>query len=266
MWYRGQRRKRGPARLGAAPSSQEPWPETAKLRGVSEFVTHRNAMTAAKLEALREALLSSRFVARSPLMGTFQSSRGFALIFTEAGRAKLEERFPFLQDYLALVMDPASSRGLLPWRARLLGPRKERRRPNAFYVNLLLLEPGRGVGRHIDATLQEPSGVPGATPERVSVLYLNVPEGVKGGALVLSRGAQPSGEVRPKPGMLVHFRGDLTHEVQPFTGGPEGALRASLVCEQYAFEPEALARLPEFRIQSKAGFAAYLQEHRERGA
>src|SRR3712207_5388908 len=54
----------------------------AKLRGVSEFVTHRKAMDAAKLEALREALLSSRFVARSPLMGTFQSSRGFALIFT----------------------------------------------------------------------------------------------------------------------------------------------------------------------------------------
>jgi hypothetical protein len=232
---------------------------------VSEFVTHRGAMSAAKLEALREALLSSRFVARSPLMGTFQSSRGFALIFTEAGRAKLEERFPFLRDYLALVMDPASSRGLLPWRERLLGPRKERRRPNAFYVNLLLLEPGRGVGRHIDATLQEPSGVPGATPEHVSVLYLNVPEGAKGGALVLSRGAQASGQVRPRPGMLVHFRGDLTHEVQPFTGGPEGAQRASLVCEQYAFEPEALARLPEFRIQSKAGFAAYLQEHHERG-
>ncbi len=261
----GNEGKGGPPAWVPLPSSREHRPEPARLWRVSEFVTHRGAMSAAKLEALREALLSSRFVARSPLMGTFQSSRGFALIFTEAGRAKLEERFPFLRDYLALVMDPASSRGLLPWRERLLGPRKERRRPNAFYVNLLLLEPGRGVGRHIDATLQEPSGVPGATPEHVSVLYLNVPEGAKGGALVLSRGAQASGQVRPRPGMLVHFRGDLTHEVQPFTGGPEGAQRASLVCEQYAFEPEALARLPEFRIQSKAGFAAYLQEHRERG-
>jgi hypothetical protein len=73
------------------------------------------------------------------------------------------------------------------------------------------------------------------------------------------------GEVRPRQGLLVHFKGHLQHEVEPFTGGPEDALRASLVCEQYAFEPEALARLPAFRVQSKAGFAAYLDDHRERG-
>ncbi|ATB39139.1 hypothetical protein CYFUS_004580 [Cystobacter fuscus] len=233
---------------------------------MSEYVTHRGALPKEALESLRGALLASRFVARSPLMGTFQGSRGFALIFTEAGRSTLEERFPFLRDYLARILEPRSWRGLLPWRERLLGPRPERRRPNAFYLNLLLLEAGRGVGRHIDATLQEPSGVPGATPEHVSVLYLNVPGGAKGGALVLSRGQLALGEVRPRPGMLVHFRGDLTHEVQPFTGGPEGALRASLVCEQYAFAPEALARLPAFRIQSKAGFSAYLEEHRARGS
>jgi hypothetical protein len=233
---------------------------------VSEYVTHRDALPETALESLRGTLLSSRFVARSPLMGTFQGSRGFALIFTHAGRATLEERFPFLRDYLARVMDARGWRGLLPWRERLLGPAPGRRPPNAFYLNLLLLEMGRGVGRHIDATLQGPSGVPGATPEHVSVLYLNVPEGARGGALVLSRGPRTLGQVRPKPGLLVHFRGDLSHEVQPFTGGPEDALRASLVCEQYAFEPEALARLPSFRIQSKAGFSAYLDEHRTRGS
>lgn len=233
---------------------------------MSEYVTHRRALPEEQLAALREALLSSRFVARSPLMGTFQASRGFAFIFTHAGRPALEERFPFLRDYLALVMDPASSRALRSWRERLTGSDPRRREPNAFYVNLLLLAPGKGVGRHIDATLQEPSGVPGATPEHVSVLYLNVPEGVKGGELVLSRGPEPRGEVRPLPGMLMHFRGDLTHEVRPFTGGAPDALRASLVCEQYCFAPEALARLPELRIQSKAGFAAYLEEHRERAA
>ncbi|PTL81035.1 2OG-Fe(II) oxygenase [Vitiosangium sp. GDMCC 1.1324] len=231
---------------------------------MSEYVTHREAMSGARLEVLRDALLSSRFVSRSTLMGTFQGSKGFAFIFTEAGRTKLEERFPFIQDYLELVMNPESWRGLRPWHERLFGSRKALRRPNAFYLNLLLLEPGRSVGRHVDATLQVPSGVPGARPKHVSVLYLSVPEGAKGGALVLSRGSHSSGEVHPKPGMLVHFRGDLTHEVLPFTGGPENALRASLVCEQYAFEPEALARLPEFRIQSKAGFAAYLEEHHER--
>ncbi len=231
---------------------------------MSEYVTHRDALTGTRLDALREALLASRFVARSPLMGSFQASKGFAFIFTEAGQATLLERFPFLADYLSLVMDPATTRGLLPWRERLFGPRKERPRPNAFYLNLLLLEEGKSVGRHIDATLQEPSGVKGAVPEHVSVLYLTVPERAQGGALHLLRDDQPVGKVRPRPGLLVQFRGDLQHEVQPFTGGPGGALRASLVCEQYAFGPEALARIPTFRIQSKAGFSAYLDEHRDR--
>jgi 2OG-Fe(II) oxygenase superfamily len=120
------------------------------------------------------------------------------------------------------------------------------------------------VGRHIDATLQGPSGVPDATPQYVSVLYLQVPERAKGGELCLMHDDAPVGEVRPREGMLLHFRGDLQHEVRPFTGGPEGARRASLVCEQYAFPPEALARIPTFRIHSKAGFAAYLDDWRER--
>lgn len=223
-------------------------------------------MTGPRIEALRKALLSSRFVATSPLTGSFQASRGFAFVFTEEGQTTLLDRFPFLSDYLSLVTDPATTRGLLPWRERLFGPREDRPRPNAFYINLLLLEAGKSVGRHIDATLQEPSGVKGAVPQHVSVLYLEVPPKAQGGALHLLRKDESVGKVRPRPGLLVQFRGDLQHEVQPFTGGPEGALRASLVCEQYAFEPEALARIPAFQIQSKAGFAAYLDAHRDRQA
>ncbi|MGE6759866.1 2OG-Fe(II) oxygenase [Corallococcus interemptor] len=229
-----------------------------------EYVTHRDAMPRAELEALGDALLGSRFVARSPLMGTFRASRGFAFIFTCEGRATLEARFPFLSVYLRRILDDDTARGLLPWTQRWFGGRDTRPRPNAFYLNLLLLDAGTPVGRHIDATLQEPSGVPDATPEHVSVLYLRVPRGAKGGALRLLRDNQLQGEVRPRPGLLVHFRGNLQHEVQAFTGGPEGALRASLVCEQYAFADDVLARLPAFRIQSKAGFSAYLEAQRER--
>ena len=228
------------------------------------YTTQREALPTPELESLRESLLGSRFVARSPLMGTFRASRGFAFIFTHEGRATLEARFPFLSCYLATVLDPTRTRGLLPWRERLLGPRKERVQPNAFYLNLLLLDAGTGVGRHIDATLQGHSGVPDATPHHVSVLYLQVPERAKGGELCLLHDNVPVGEVRPREGMLVHFRGDLQHEVRPFTGGAEGARRASLVCEQYAFPPEALARIPAFRLQSKAGFAAYLDDWHER--
>ncbi|QSQ15397.1 2OG-Fe(II) oxygenase [Myxococcus landrumensis] len=225
------------------------------------YITHRQALPAGDLESLRDALLGSRFVARSPLMGTFQGSRGFAFIFTQEGRTPLEERFPFLRAYLARVLDPESARGLRPWRERLFGGRPAPL-PNAFYLNLLLLDAGMGVGRHIDATLQGPSGVPGATPRHVSVLYLQVPRGARGGTLRLSENHQLLGEVRPRPGLLVHFQGHLQHEVLPFLGAEDDAQRASLVCEQYVFPPEALARLPVFRIQSKAGFAAYLDSRR----
>lgn len=233
---------------------------------MSDYVTYRGALKGPRLESLREALLASRFVARSQLMGTFQASKGFGFIFTEAGQATLLERFPFLTDYLSLVQEPRTTRGLLPWRERLFGPRPERLRPNAFYLNLLLLEAGKGVGRHIDATLQEPSGVKGAVPEHVSVLYLTVPSGIQGGELHLLHQNQLLGSIRPRPGLLVQFQGQLQHEVEPFTGGEPGAVRASLVCEQYAFGPEALARIPAFQIQSKAGFAAYLDAHRAREA
>ena len=230
-----------------------------------EYVTHRDALPRAELESLGDALLGSRFVARSPLMGTFRASRGFSFIFTQAGRVTLEERFPFLSAYLRCILDGDSARELVPPpRRRWFGARAPALRPNAFYLNLLLLDAGTPVGRHIDATLQEPSGLRQATPAHVSVLYLRVPPEARGGALRLFRDAEARGEIAPEPGLLVHFRGDLAHEVQPFTGGPEGAQRASLVCEQYAFTDKVLARIPEFRIQSKAGFSAYLQAQRER--
>ena len=42
---------------------------------------------------------------------------------------------------------------------------------------------------------------------------------------------------------------------------PDGAQRASLVIEQYHFADEALARLPKFKLDSRAGFKAYLTHH-----
>jgi hypothetical protein len=231
---------------------------------VPEYVTHRDALPRAELEALGDALLGSRFVARSPLMGTFRASRGFAFIFTRDGRATLEERFPFLVPFLARILDEVRPLGAGPVVRRWFGRPKAPPRTNAWYLNLLLLDAGTPVGRHIDATLQEPSGVAGKTPEHVSVLYLRVPPGIEGGELRLFREKEAKGEVRPEPGMLVHFRGDLAHEVKAFTGGPEGAQRASLVCEQYAFEEHVLPRLPVFRLQSKAGFSAYMEAQRER--
>jgi len=186
------------------------------------------------------------------LRGAFEHTRGFAMTFTRVGRLQLLERFVFLAPFVDrfLVVDDGE------------GPYESV--PNAFYLNLLMVPCGAAVGAHIDATLRDLCGSESALPVRVSVIYLQVPRSMTGGKLRLTRGSDLIGEVAPQEGDLVHFRGDLTHEVTPVQATDEGACRISLVCEQYHLEKEALAMLPDFRIQSKAGFAAYLKDHRHR--
>lgn len=227
-----------------------------------EYVIRRGALDPERVESLRKELMASPYVGQSTLAGSFQGSRGFAITFTAEGRARLEQRFPFLSPYLALALDSEPLRRLTPLVLRPFGRFRERL-PNAFYLNLLLLGDGAGVGRHTDATLRGPSGLPDALPELVSVLYLAVPPRTRGGELRLFRSDHLRGAITPRPGMLVHFRGDLQHEVVALEGAASGELRASLVCEQYCLPAQALALLAPVHVQSKAGFAAYLTERRE---
>jgi hypothetical protein len=208
------------------------------------------------LDRMREGLLSSRFVGDSPLTGSFRGSRGFAAVFTRDGISELRARWPFLEPWVELVLDEDIGRGLLPWPQRLLGRRPVR--ANAFYLNLLLLGPGDDVGPHVDATLRDVSGVDDALPELVSVVYLRTPDVNDGGELILWRGAEPLGGMRPVEGSLVLFAGHLKHAVRAFASDDEEALRASFVCEQYALDEEGLARVPRFRLHTQSGFSAYV--------
>ncbi|MFO0596930.1 MAG: 2OG-Fe(II) oxygenase [Myxococcaceae bacterium] len=203
---------------------------------------------------MRDALLSSPLVGRSTLAGPFQSSRGFAVIFKQPGRAEVEQRFPALRPWLDATLGRPAVQALTPWWRRVSAPI-----PNAWYLNVLLVSEGGTVGRHVDATLRKPAGVDDAIPVLVSVLYLNVPDAT-GGELQLWQDGHSLALLRPRPNQGVHFRGDLSHEVRPFAAGT-GQLRASLVIEQYHFAPDALARLPDFKLDSKAGFGAYLEHH-----
>ena len=212
-----------------------------------------------ELEALRETLLASALVGRSTLAGPFQSSRGFAVTFRgEVGRQRVEERFPSLTPWLGAVLGAPATRAMTPfWRRRL------ERVPNAWYLNVLLVNEGGAVARHLDVTLREPAALETCAPEMVSVLYLTVPERATGGALMLWAGKEPVAMVTPRENMALHFRGDLAHAVQAFEGAPTG-LRASLVIEQYRFDDEVLARLPDFQLDSRAGFEAFLKVHQGR--
>lgn len=226
-----------------------------------EYVRRRRALEDGPFQRLKDGLLQSPLVARSTLAGSFRGSRGFAITFTAEGRPALEERYPFVAPFLALAISDLAHRALEPWPLRWLD-RPPRRRPNAFYLNLLLVADGGAVGRHTDATLRGPSADESAVPEQVTVLYLEVPGRFRGGELRLYRGSRSVGRIRPVPRMLVHFRGDLQHEVATLEAAGDGTLRASAVLEQYHLAPAPLSRVPALHIQSKAGFAAYLEDRR----
>lgn len=221
------------------------------------FRRQRQALPAAEFEALRASVMASAFVGSSTLNGPFESSRGFGITFTQAGIAELTKRFPALAPWLTCTLGAPAIRALTPWWRRTPS-----RLPNAWYLNLLMVGPGAEVARHIDGTLMGPAGVTDHPPECVSVLYLAVPAAT-GGMLQLWNGSIPVGLITPKTGEAVHFRGDLAHAVRAFEG-PAEARRASLVIEQYHFEPDALARLPAFQLDSRAGFGAYLKDHAAR--
>ena len=232
-----------------------------------EFVVQPHAIEPVPLRRIRDAILASPYVGESPLAGGFDVSRGFGLTVRQDGLPELERRFPFLNPFLRLILGPAPTRSLRPWPFCRL-PVRPAALPNAFYVNLLLIGPEAGVGLHLDGTLREESETPHAIPRLVSVLYLQSPEGdgVSGGELRLFRNWQPVGTIRPAPGTLLHFRGDLKHEVLPFRGAPPDSIRASLVCEQYRFPPETLERIPSLSVHSRNGFRAFLAERlRNRG-
>ncbi len=219
-----------------------------------EYRQQRHALPGPQFEALKAALMGSPFVSTSQLNGAFVTSRGFGVAFTREGRARVERELPELVPYLALAID-----GLAESRLQAFWQRKRVPMPNAWYMNLLLVGTAGGVAPHIDATLARAAGDLEATPRVVSVLYLQVPE-CPGGELVLARDQKLKGVIHPSSGTLLHFRGDLTHQVRDLDPrAPREAARASLVLEQYHFGPEALARLPAYRLDSRAKFKLALE-------
>lgn len=219
------------------------------------FVLTPAALCDDDIDRLESALLRSKLVGESPLSGSFQASRGFAVVFTRAGLPEVRARFPSLVPYLDLALADAVRRSLVSWKERLLGQSLPSV-PNAFYLNLLLLGPNAKVARHIDTTLRDESGVEEAVPQYVSVLYLRAPK--EGGALRLRQGPRHVADILPVRNALVVFAGELEHEVLPYASDDDSEVRASLVCEQYALPAEGLARMPACRVHSMEGFRAYL--------
>jgi hypothetical protein len=194
---------------------------------MSGFTLRRDVFPAEHLLELRQQIRKSKFFTVNNLNRDFVGTRGFSIVFRRTAMDRVREHFPWSCRYLdAALRDDC----------------------NAFYLNPLQLTQGSNVSSHIDRSLRayvldiDP-------PLAVSVLYVDVPEGMQGGDLVLRRGKKFLGRVTPEPGLLVEFDGDLDHGVERVDTAGQ---RLSLVCEQYLLEEDQLGEIPEFSIESRA--------------
>lgn len=191
------------------------------------YSQHTNAFPAAYLNDLRGEILACPYLAVNNLNRDFVGTKGFSVVFQRSELDRVEQKFPWLKLYLERALQPNC---------------------NAFYLNPLLLQAGSRVDPHIDRSLRsycktiEP-------PMLVSVLYVQVPDNLQGGELVLRSHRQQVGQIKPQMNTLVYFQGDLTHSVNAVqTTGT----RLSLVCEQYDLSEVELRDIPVFTVESRA--------------
>jgi hypothetical protein len=184
---------------------------------------------------------SHPLLAGTTLNARFSGTQGFSIALTRSGFARLEKNFPPFHRYVEKVTPD---------------------RCNAFFINPLVIAEGSHVAPHIDRSLGpwcRPDLPP--YPVKVSVLYLEVPDDLVGGRLLLhppfwSLLAKP--EIVPKTGLLFEFRGDLRHEVAEVTQAHTP--RISLVMEQYELPPYLLRKIPDFHVRSKRTFESFMEE------
>jgi hypothetical protein len=218
--------------------------ETAFELGLLPFWRRRDAFAPSYLDALREAILRSPYLAESNLNYRFAGTQGYAVTFTTDGLPRVRQDFPEFAPYLDAALDA---------------------RCNAFFLNPLVIGEVGKVAPHVDRSLRSftlPDEPP--NPRRVSVLYVDVPPGMRGGRLNLYHRLLPLASLKPRRNVLLIFQGFLRHAVTEVRGTGQ-APRLSLVCEQYHLPGKLLARVPEFAVRSTSPFEAFLQAELKRG-
>jgi hypothetical protein len=210
---------------------QLPWSGAFRLQ--TFFHRTPDALPPGDIEAIRSAILGSPLLGETNLTPQFSGTYGFSVTFRREALSEVTGRFPAFAPFLdaALLSDC-----------------------NAFLLNPLLIQNGRGVENHLDKSMMY-YGAGIDCPIAVSVLYVQVPGQLAGGTLRLfHRGAQVA-VLEPRPNSLVTFRGDLVHEVVAVeAGAPElSAARISLVVEQYRLPEALLARVPRMELRTRAG-------------
>lgn len=213
---------------------QPPWSGAFRL----QTYVHRTpeALPTGAIEAIRSAILDSSLLGETNLSSQFSGTYGFSVTFRREALSEVTGRFPSFAPFLEASLLPGC---------------------NAFLLNPLLVQNGRGVEAHLDRSMVF-YGAGIGCPVAVSVLYVQVPEQLAGGELRLYHRGERVAALAPMPRSLVTFRGDLVHEVVAVgAGAPElSAARISLVVEQYRVPEALLARVPRMELRTRTGAAA----------
>lgn len=188
-----------------------------------------NVFSPSYLHELRSQILLSPYLSTSQLSESFADTQGFSLVFKRSTINLVEKHFPFFKPFLEVALKESC---------------------NAFYLNTLILNSGNSVAEHVDCSIAEYDMIY-TNPRLVSVFYVDVPQDIQGGELVL-RLEEENRQIRPKTNSLIFFLGNLYHRVNQVTSSKP---RISLVCEQYNLSPERLNNIPDFEIQSGASNA-----------
>jgi hypothetical protein len=210
---------------------QLPWGGAFRLQTFHHSTPE--ALSEGAVEAIRSAILGSSLLGETNLSEHFSGTYGFSITFRREGISEVVGRFPAFAPFLETALLPDC---------------------NAFILNPLLIQNGRGVEAHIDRSM-EFYGAGIGCPVAVSVLYVHVPERLAGGALRLYHRGRRVAALVPTRRSLVTFRGDLVHEVVAVQAGAPvlSEARVSLVVEQYRVPEAGLAGVPRFELRTRDG-------------
>jgi hypothetical protein len=210
----------------------------SKFWGKKYFTEELNSFSQEYIEQLKKEILESKYLAKNHLNYNFSSTLGFSVIFKTNTKDKVIEKFPIFKPYIDRIFSEDI---------------------NAYYLNPLVLQINSKVDKHLDLSLRS-YYLPISVPERVSVLYVDIPE-MYGGNLILYKEEKFIAKINPEINKLLIFNGNLKHEVTSISEirSENKQQRISLICEQYSLNKYELSQIPDFLIRSATSFNNFLE-------
>lgn len=158
---------------------------------------------------------------------SFSGTYDLSFAFTKDGIDELLKNHSYLKPFIDEVVDTVKY--------------------NAFFLNSLIISDGKGISKHIDVTLSKYTDPIQVNAEKVSIIYLKVPDDMVGGQLYIYDPDDYTKveKVKPKQGKLVSFYGNPHSVGTTFTDYE----RISLVLESYNCTEYAYSQIPRFKME-----------------